>query len=371
MLDQGIRLFLLIGRPTVPQPAPYQVMSAFIDLEVTNRDRERDGFQMSFTLGKESPLDYGLVREGVFSPPNRVIIAVTINVVPEVLLDGIITNQQIIPSNRAGESRIVVTGEDLSLKLDLEERSETYPNQADSVIVTRLLGNYATLGILPQVTPTTDVPLETDRVPSQQGSDLAYIRELAGNNGFVFYIEPATVGTSTAYWGVENRLSLPQPALTMNMGSETNVDTPINFTYNALGPATPQVTVIEPNSRTPITIPAPPSLRPPLSRQPASSLRTTIDRNSAKLSPIQAGLRALATTSQSSDAVVATGEVDAIRYGRALRSRRLVGVRGVGDTFGGLYYVQEVRHSIRVGAYKQSFTLTREGVGATTPVLLP
>ena len=63
MLDQGIRLFLMIG-PTIPTPAPYPVMSAFVDLEVTNKDRERDGFQMNFTLGKGSLLDYDLLRDG-------------------------------------------------------------------------------------------------------------------------------------------------------------------------------------------------------------------------------------------------------------------------------------------------------------------
>ena len=371
MPDLGIRLQLMIG-PTIPVPAPYAVMSAFERLEVTNKDRERDGFQMTFTLGKESPLDYGLLRSGFFSPPNRVVITAIIDVLPQVLIDGIITNQQMTPSNRPGESRLTITGEDISLELDLEEISDTHPNQPDSVIVTKILKNYATLGLVPQITPTTDVPLETDRVPSQQGSDLAYIRELAQNNGFVFYIEPTAPTVSSAYWGMENRLGVPQPALTMNMGPETNVDSPLNFTYNALGPAAPQVTIVEPNSRVSITIPVPGGLRPPLARQPAASLRKTIDRGSANLNPIQAGLRALAAASEtSSDAVVATGEVDALRYGRALRSRRLVGVRGVGDSFNGLYYVKEVRHSIRVGEYTQSFTLTREGIGALTPMVVP
>lgn len=371
MPDLGIRLQLMIG-PKVPVPAPYAVMSALVNLEVSNKDRERDGFQMTLTLGKESPLDYGLLQSGLFNPPNRIIITAIISVLPQVLIDGIITNQQIMPSNRPGESRLTITGEDISLELDLEERSETYRNQPDSAIVTRLITSYATLGLVPKVTPTTDVPLETNRVPSQQATDLAYIRDLATRNGFVFYIEPTAPLINSAYWGPENRLGAPQPALTMNMGAQTNVDTAINFTYNALGPATPQVTIIEPNTRLPITIPVPGALRPPLARQPITSLRRTIDRGSAKLDPIQAGLRALSEASEStSDAVVATGEVDALRYGRALRSRQLVGVRGVGDSFNGLYYVKEVRHSIRVGEYKQSFTLTREGTGALTPLVIP
>ena len=370
MLDQGIRLFLMIG-PTVPVPAPYPVMSAFVELEVTNKDRERDGFQMKFTLGKDSLLDYELLRDGYFDPPNRAIISVVVNVVPQVLIDGVITNHQVVPSNQPGQTMLHVTGEAISLMLDLEEKNDTHPNQSDSVIVTQLLANYASYGLMPQVSSTSDVPIETDRVPSQQGTDFEYIQKLARRNGFVFYIEPTTVpAVNTAYWGVENRLGEPQPALTMNMGSATNVDEPINFTYNALGPAKPQVTIVEPNSKIPIPIPIPEGLLPSLAGQTAPSLRQTVDRNSANLSPIQAGLRALTAMSGSSDAVVATGNVNTVRYGRVLQSRRLVGVRGVGNAFNGNYYVKEVKHHIRVGQYGQDFTLTREGLGATAPVVV-
>jgi hypothetical protein len=72
---------------------------------------------------------------------------------------------------------------------------------------------------------------------------------------------------------------------------------------------------------------------------------------------------------RAADAITATGEVDAGRYGRALRARRLVGVRGVGDTFGGLYYVSDVRHRISAGSYRMSFTLAREGVGSTVALV--
>ena len=348
----GVRLQLLIG-PTVPVPAPYPVMDALTDLEVTNKDQDFDGFKMSFSLGKDSLLDYGLLLSGLLDPPSRVIVMVIIGVLPEVLIDGIITNHQVVPSNKPGESTLHVFGKDISLKLSLEEKNETYPNQPDSIIATRLIASYATLGLVPQVTPTTDVPIQIDRIPSQQGSDLDFIQELARRNGFVFYIEPTPVpGVNTAYWGVDNRLGLPQSALTMNMGPDTNVDNPITFSFDALGPAEPQVTIIEPFTKLAIPIPVPSGLHPPLARQPASPLRKTLPRNTANLNPVQAALRALSSASQSADAVTGSGEVDAVRYGRALRSRRLVGVRGAGQSYDGDYYVQEVTHRIKRGEYK-------------------
>ncbi len=371
MPDLVVKLQLLIGA-NLPRPAPYEVMESFVSLEVSNNDTERDGFQMTFSLGKDSLLDYGLLRNGYFDPPNRIVIAVLMGVLPEVLLDGIITSHQVVPSNRPGESTLVITGEDISLRLDLDPKSDTHPNQPDSIIVTKLLANYTKFGLVPKVTPTTDVPIEINRVPSQQETDLVYIRRLATRNGFVFYTEPTPApGISQAYWGLDNRLGLPQPALSMNMGPQTNLDSPINFHFNALGPVAPKITILDPITKTPITIPAPSGLRPPLASRPAAALRSSISRDTANLDVGQGLLRALSSTSESSDAITATGEIDAVRYGQALRSRRLVGVRGVGASYNGNYYVKQVTHRIRRGEYKQSFTLTREGHGSLTPLVVP
>ena len=164
----GVRLQLFVG-PTLPLPAPYPVIDSVINIEVTNRDTDFDGFKIVFSLGKDSLLDYGLLMSGVLDPPSRVIIMVFIGGLPQILIDGIITRHQVVPSNRPGESRLHVFGKDITVKLDLEEKNETYPNQPDSVIAMRLIAGYATLGLVPQVTPTTDVPIQLDRIPSQQG----------------------------------------------------------------------------------------------------------------------------------------------------------------------------------------------------------
>ncbi len=48
-----------------------------------------------------------------------------------------------------------------------------------------------------------------------------------------------------------------------------------------------------------------------------------------------------------------------------------MGLRGAGLTYDGHYYVRSVTHSISRGAYKQRFMLTRDGVGATIPAVVP
>jgi hypothetical protein len=87
----------------------------------------------------------------------------------------------------------------------------------------------------------------------------------------------------------------------------------------------------------------------------------------AKYSPVEALLIGLAKAAKSSDAVTASGSLDVLRYGRVLRSRHLVGVRGAGLAFNGLYYVKSVTHTIKRGEYKQNFILSRNGLISTLP----
>jgi len=81
----------------------------------------------------------------------------------------------------------------------------------------------------------------------------------------------------------------------------------------------------------------------------------------------QAILIALAKAAQSADSVSGQGTLDVLRYGRLLQARQLVGVRGAGMAFDGLYYVKSVTHSIKPGQYKQNFSLSRNGLVSSVP----
>jgi phage protein D len=370
----SIRLKLLIG-PTVPGPADPEVIDAISSVEVTNTDSGRDGFQLRFTLGKDVKdllLDYSLLLKNFFEPPNRVIIIVYIGASPpQVLIDGIITSHQIAPSNTPGGSTLVITGEDISLQMDLEEKDKTFKNQSDSQIVAAILKDYLTYGVKANPTTTDLRRSENQGNTTQQGTDLAFIQQLASRNGFVFYVEPTQVpAVTTAYWGPPKYESTPQPALSMNMGPDTNLES-LSFSFNALGPAKPKVAILDPDTkeRTPVSVP--PSSRPPLASVPTTSLRTTLPRDTANKEQAEAALRAIALASNSADAVTGSGQLDAVRYGGVLRARQLVGVRGVGNSYDGSYYVSQVTHQIKPGEYKQSFSLSREGRGSLTPIVTP
>jgi len=368
MLELGIRLQLLIG-DVVPTPASYEVVKAILDIEVRNETAKRDTFKITFSLGRErSANDFSLLRSGLLNTERRVIVMMLFGARHEVLIDGVITQHQTPVSNQAGQNQLVVIGESIAMRLDTQERNEAYLNLSDSEIVNIILARaeYTSYGFTPQVTRTTETPSETERIPTQQGTDLQYIQALASRNSFIFYIEPSDVpGNNTAYWGAENRQGAHQPPLTLNMGSATNVE---SFTagFNALTAATPQVTITEPNTGLAIPIPVPQSLLSALGDIPTSTLRTTVSRDSSNLNMSQALLRALKAAGGGDASADANGVLDVAVYGQVLKARRLVDVRGAGRTNDGTYYVKQVTHRIKRGEYKQNFSLVREGRGATS-----
>lgn len=363
LADLGVRLQIFVGQ-NIPRPAPSSLAESLSNLEVSTSDRERSGFQIAFTLDNERGQEFGILKDGLLEPPSRLIATVCMGTICSVLIDGIITHHQVVPSNQPGGSVLHVTGEDISLKLDLEEKSTTYHNQSDAGIVRTVLGRYATYGIKPDVKETSEAPTETERITTQQGTDLELVQKLAKRNGFIFYIEPlGTPGQNIAYWGPEVRKGQPQPALSMNMGSLTNVDSPVVFSYNSLGPVEVQGTRIEPITGSLLPVPQATLPFDPLSNRPSQSIRKAIARDTANLNPIQAGLKTLSGPIQSSETINARGEVDALRYSYVLRPRRLVGFRGAGQNYDGNYYVKHVTHTIKQGEYRQKFTLIREGRG--------
>lgn len=371
MLDSllGIRLVLWAGK-SVPTPVSYEVSHALLEAEVTNDSDGLDGFQLKFQLKKEATGSFSLLADGTFDPFTRVIIGVLLGAVPEALIDGFVEHHQLDPGGNGEMPTLTVTGKDVRTMMNLEEKNAPYKNQPDSIIVSQILASYLSYGLAPVVTPTTDVPLETDRVPRQQETDLEYVKRLAERNGFVFYIEPTAFGVNTAYWGVESRAGVPQPALTQDMGSYTNVES-LDFAQDALAPASVEGSFVDPLTKMSIPIPSLPSLKiPPLASRPVEAKRKVLLRESANQGSAQAMTTSAATVTNQPDAVTGHGSLDTARYGNILRARQLVGVRGVGTSYDGNYYVRKVTHRISAHSYKQAFTISREGTGSLLPVVI-
>lgn len=367
----GVHLTVLIGE-TLPVPVPAKFSEALKDVEVNHRDDGPSGFQLRYQIGRAGLFDlrdYGLLSSPLLKPFNRVIIIVRFAVAPQVIMDGIITNIQLTPNDKPGEDILTITGEDVSVMMDLEEQSRPYPAMPDYVAVGQIISNYVKYGLVPPKPPLSQEalkpvnPLEQIRQQPTNMTDRAYLKDLAEMYGFVFYLTPGPVpGVNRVHWGPPERLALPQCALSVKMGSFTNVDS-INFQFNGLSPQSTQYT--ERGESNKVSSPST-DRKIPFVRNVADAKRLT---NLTGFS-CRAAAQAQGMVDRSFDnAVTATGELNTIRYNGILNPRSLVGLRGVGDTYDGIYYVKNVSHRISKGHYGQSFTLTREGTGTLSPFI--
>lgn len=373
MLLKGINLTLLIG-PAAPVPAPQAVMDALTEIQiVTTSGETTSGFELSFDLGKNSPLQTAfLLSGGAPLPLMRVVIVAAVNGTPQVLMDGVMTRHEVGPGSDPDHFSLRIKGKDLTALMDLIDFSGIpYPAMPEFARVALILAKYAAFGIAPLVIPPVllDVPLPVERIPAQRGKDLPYIKQLAEEVGYSFYLDFGPLpGMSVAYWGPEVRVGAPQPALNFNMDALTNVES-LSFAFDNEAATLPVVFIHDQTTKAPIPIPIPnvSLLNPPLGLAPPLPKKIEPLHDTAHLSPVRAAVFGLAQAGRASDAVTGSGTLDVLRYGRVLKARQLVGVRGAGLAFDGLYYVKSVTHTIKRGEYKQGFTLVRNGLISTVP----
>jgi hypothetical protein len=374
MLIKNVQLTLLVG-PTVVVPAPRIVMDALQRVEVTSAAGTKSGFQLSFSLSNHSPLHTILLVAANASPfALRVILVATINGTPNVLADGVITRQEITPGQSPDTSTLTVSGEDLTTVMDRQEfNGIPYPAMPAELRVALVVAKYAMYGIVPFVVPSffQDIPIPVERIPSHEGTDLAYVNSLAADVGHTFYIDPGPLpGMNTAYWGPEIKVGIPQPALNTGLDAHTNVES-LSFAISHKDKAMPVVFIQNALTKAPIPIPIPDvnPLQPPLGAAIPIPTRLELMKETAKLSPIAALGRGVARAAGTADTIEGSGTLDVVRYGRLLKARGLVGVRGAGLAFDGLYYVKSVTSTIARGEFKQRFSLTRNALVSITPAV--
>jgi hypothetical protein len=378
----GAVLTLLAG-PVVPLPAPD--LAAHLDtVSVNHSDEGPSTFQIVFRAMRDLPLglvDYPLLLTQRLKVGTRIVLVLTVSAVPQVLMDGIVTHQQLNPGDKPGSGSITVTGEDLGVLLAQKELQIPFPGP-DTTLVLTLLAPYAAFGLTPMVIPppSDTLPPPTQSPPHPRGTARDIITEKARLHSWAFCVLPGPLpGQSVAYFGPRIPAVLPQRALTIKMGAADNL-TNISFQHDGTTATRITGTVQDDNvtvSLPPLPVFGLPVMTPPLATMPAFLVNEPIVKGKL-LDPAQgtSWLRAMLqasaeATAAAARAVTASGELDTARYGAVLYARQLVGVRGVGYSFDGLYYVKSVAHSIKRGEYKQSFQLTREGLGSTVPAVIP
>src|SRR3984893_579443 len=165
----------MIG-PVIPLTVPRVVLDSLSEVEVKTEDVGQSGFQLIFSIDKQSPLQIlFLLSGGMPLLFMRVVLVATVNGVASVLIDGVITNNEISPGDKGSNSTLTVTGKDLTALMNQSNWSgfpfPACPAEARAALI---LLKYALFGVIPLIVPSImiDVPIPIDRIPSQKGTDL-------------------------------------------------------------------------------------------------------------------------------------------------------------------------------------------------------
>src|SRR5262245_57544175 len=161
MLD-SVQLGLMMG-PFIPLTPPRAVMDSLDSVEVTVKDVGTSGFQITFLIDKQSPLQILFLLTGG-SPLlfMRVVLVATVNGVRNVLIYVVITNHSIAPGDKGSNSTLTITGEDLTALMNQSNWSGfPFPACPAEARVALMLAKYAMFGVVPLIIPSVliDVPL--------------------------------------------------------------------------------------------------------------------------------------------------------------------------------------------------------------------
>jgi hypothetical protein len=336
-------------------------------------------FDLKFATSKVSQITTQLLPSGYFDPPTRVVIAATLRGATTVLMDGVITQQDVAPSDQSGKSVLSLKGEDLTRMMDVIDSGAliAYPSMPAEARVVLILAKYVPVyGITPLVIPSVliDVPLPTEKIPHQSGTDLAYINKLAERVGYTFYLQAGPApGNSVAYWGPKLQTGipfLPTPTpLAIDWDGSSNVES-LQFSFDGFRKTQFVVLVKVDDNPVPLPVPVPDvtPLSPPLGQKDPVPLKVTPLVGLSGYTPIEAAVIALAQAADSANVITGSGTLDVLRYGSILPARTVVPVRGAGITYDGEYFVSSVTHTIKPGSYKQGFTLERNRlIGSSGP----
>ena len=390
MADFPVYLKLLLGA-TKLSPAPKELMEALVQAEVKQTDRGPSGFQLIFESRLDgSKDDYPLINHASLKSFTRAALVAIVGGKSVVLIDGYITNAELDPIS----GRITVTGEDISIKMDLIQMQVEYKNMKVSAIVNTILGAYAGLGLTKQVTKPKNEVAPVDNTPTQRDTDRKYLTLLAQENDSLFYVRPGkSIGKNIAYWGpplrkggLQREISARNGAVFGNIEelSVSNDALKTELTYGEKmvdgdgGKEGKEAKFAATKYEDVALAKIPPALGkfaglatdPVKARAQATKLAVKGKYiNQMGLDPATADITAQSRTDRSTgDSVTLTGTIDTVNYGAVLKAPGLVGVRAAGASVSGAYYVREVKHSFQLRRpqmrYTQSFTLVREGLGA-------
>jgi phage protein D len=276
------------------------------------------------------------------------------------LISGYITHVRPVFGSEQDDCRLEIWGMDASVLLDREDKLKDWPNKKDSDIASEIFSAY---GLTPQVTDTEVIHDEQISTIIQRETDIQFLKRLALRNGYECYIDG-----DTGYFQPPQISATPQPVLAVQFGEDTNVNR-FTLEVNAMAPANVAMFQVDRISKEVLDATADSNLQQALGANTPDSylaagmqpglifIGQTVTSGSPEMSVLCQGLH-----QQGEWFVTGEGEVAANQYGSVLKPRGTVTIKGIGETYSGVYYVVHVTHSFSADGYVQFFRVKRNAL---------
>jgi phage protein D len=347
------------------QPATEDLIDVIQRMEVEDHAEMADMVRLSVAISiRDGCGSWNVVDQDTF--PRLAKLRIDVNVgsgKTEPLIEAYVIETNADFANQPGQSVLNVVAMEPTVKMNLKETVQPWPNMADSDIAEQIFGNYSFEPVVDDTQPSRD---ENDHTEIQRGTDIQFLQGLAQRNGFECYVElnPES-GQVEGHFHKPRLQQQPQGVLSVNMGDATNVNS-FHARFDMIRPATAQASNVDIHSQEDQS-----GDSDSLSDTALGSTSTIPSDDSRQVLISGTGLAetgelqtaAQAEVDRSSWAITAEGEVNTVAYGSVLRAKRPVLVRGAGRQFSGTYYVERVLHSFSGDGYTQQFSLRRNADG--------
>ena len=329
-----------------------------MDVQVETNRAEASAATLTFETRRDETGLWIVQDKGVLAPWQPIVIEAAFGSYSEEVMRGYILRINPTYPEDPGDTKVIVNCQDDSVKLDREQVRTTWGIDAptsDLTIVTQIVSDHGL---------TMDAESkegQTSITVGQDMTDIRFLKSRAEANGYELLFREGKV-----YFGPMRVDKTAQETIMVYAGRDTHcfsfdIDDDghrpdmVAFDIAASAGDATETETVAPDL--PLMGPTPatagdglPEFVWRLSREGGS------DRN-------EMAARAQAKANEQSMKIRAFGELDGSRYGHVLRVGEPVPVDGIGERYGGIYYVDKVSHRFTVDGYRQSFELMRNAYG--------
>lgn len=355
---QHDNLKIEIGGSEIPE-----LYQDLVSLEVELDEELAGMFRLHVALSLQPDGTWKYLDEESLTIWKKVVITAGLENDSEQLILGYITHVRPAFGTGLDDNTLEIWGLDASVVMDREDVLKDWPNRKDSDVAGEIFQAH---GLTPQVQDTNVVHDEKVSTILQRETDIRFLKRLALRNGYECYVDG-----NTGYFQPPQLSSTPQQMLAVQFGDETNINR-FELDVNALAATTASLFQIDHDSKEVLGAVSTPGNQQAFGTNGSDSylgagvdsglvyIGRSVTTGNPEMTALCQGLY-----DESEWFVTGEGEVAANQYGNVLKPRVPITIKGIGETYSGVYYVTHVNHLFNADGYVQRFRVKRNGLMPT------